>query len=434
MKLLRIFFILVSLPFLQAKTIVCSFSILKDLCTQLCQGIDTIDVHTIVPNSVDPHLYQPKPSDSKTLAKANLVITNGLNLEGWVQNLIDGSGYKGTIIVASSNVQARYLGKLPDPHIWHSPVLIILMIDNITHGLKEAFPEYTSAFEKNATSLKATFKELQANVSALLSTIEQAKRVMLTTHDAFSYFAQCYNVKVLSPQGVSTSDDPSAADMKNLINQIRDLDISAIFLENLSNPKILKVIALETGKKVKGVLYADTLKDDLSLQDTLWYNAVIIAEANQEELMPEELQALINNRLWAVTDKLSMVSRHNPDETLFDLMMLVFDSLTEKREIILNLWDSSSLNPGLICEGQSQIITAIDGWHQELNLHWNTARYVQNLLFLCALIYAAVVWKDDTSADNSKVMAKIDELIGWLNASKSAPFDLIEKIKNTIMG
>ena len=102
---------------------------------------------------------------------------------------------------------------------------------------------------------------------------------MLTTHDAFSYFAQCYNVVVLSPQGVSTSDDPSAADMKNLIGQIRSLQISAIFLENLSNPKILNAIANETGKKVSGVLYADTLKDDLNLQDTLWYNATVIAGA-----------------------------------------------------------------------------------------------------------------------------------------------------------
>ena len=279
MKYIRLFFILIFLPFLHAETVVCSFSILQNLCTQLCQGIDSIQVHTIVPRSVDPHMYQPKPSDSKTLAKADLVITNGLNLEGWIDNLIDGSGYRGAIIVASTDIQARYLGKLPDPHIWHSPILIAQMIDNITSGLKAAFPQYASAFEKNATSLKATFNELQTNTSALFSTIKQAKRVMLTTHDAFSYFAQCYNVKVLSPQGVSTSDDPSAADMKSLANQIRELKISAIFLENLSNPKILKAIASETGKKVSGILYADTLKDDLSLQDTLWYNAVTIAEA-----------------------------------------------------------------------------------------------------------------------------------------------------------
>ena len=152
------------------------------------------------------------------------------------------------------------------------------------------------------------------------------------------------------------------------------------------------------------------------------------------ELTFEEIQALINDRLWAVTDQLSTVSLHSTDETLFDLMMLVFDSLTEKRTCILNLWNAIELNPKCICEAQSQISAAIDGWHQQLNLPWNTARYVQNLLFLCALIYAAVVWKDDTSADNSKVMAKIDELIGWLNASKSAPFDLLEKVKSMVMG
>ncbi len=279
MKCIRYILILMVIPFLHAETIVCSFSILENLCTQLCQGIDSIHVHSIVPKSVDPHMYQPKPSDSKTLAKADLVITNGLNLEGWITNLIDGSGYKGKVIIASENISARHLGKLPDPHVWHSPELINLMINNITNALKEAFPSHTSTFEKNAISLKATFNELQQNVTELFAKIPQSKRVMLTTHDAFSYFAQCYNVVVLSPQGVSTSDDPSAADMKNLIGQIRSLQISAIFLENLSNPKILKAIANETGKRVSGVLYADTLKDDLNLQDTLWYNATAIAEA-----------------------------------------------------------------------------------------------------------------------------------------------------------
>ena len=162
---------------------------------------------------------------------------------------------------------------------------------------------------------------------------------------------------------------------------------------------------------------------------------IIWAKAEQPtpELTFEEIQALINDRLWAVTDQLSTVSLSNTDETLFDLMMLVFDSLTEKRACILNIWNTSSLDPKCICEGQSQIIAAIDGWHQTLNLQWNTARYVQNLLFLCALMYAASVWKDDTSADNSKVMAKIDELISWLNASKSAPFDLLAKVKSMVM-
>ncbi len=158
------------------------------------------------------------------------------------------------------------------------------------------------------------------------------------------------------------------------------------------------------------------------------------AEQMESELTFEDIQVLIHDRLEAVTGKLSTVSRHSENETLFDLMMLVFDSLTEKRTCILNIWNSQSLSTKLVCEGQSQILTAIDGWHQELELHWNTARYVQNLLFLCALIYAATVWRDDTSTDNSKVMAKIDEMIRWLNASKAAPFDFLEKLKGMVVG
>lgn len=282
MKFIRSFFVFITFPFLHAETVICSFSILKDLCVQLCQGVETIEVHTIVPNSVDPHLYQPKPSDSKTLAKADLVIANGLNLEGWIQNLIKASGYKGEIVIASADITARYLGNLPDPHIWHSPKLVIQMIHNITEALKVVFPNYSGVFEANATKLKVVFEELQANIIALFASIDETKRIMLTTHDAFSYFAQNYDVKVLSPQGISTGDDPSAKDMKNLINLIRDLAISAIFLENLSNPKILNAIAYETKRSVKGILYADTLKDNLNLQETLWYNAVMIAEAMKE--------------------------------------------------------------------------------------------------------------------------------------------------------
>lgn len=164
--------------------------------------------------------------------------------------------------------------------------------------------------------------------------------------------------------------------------------------------------------------------------NTLWEKA----KNDSARITPSEIQALINDRLSFVTDNLSTVSVQNKNETLFDVMMLFFDGLSEKRKAVLDLYNSCALNSSLICQAQAQIITAIDHWHNELNLHWTIGRYVQNLFFLCALIYAANVWKDDTSADNSKVMAKIDELIRWINSSKSAPFDLMEKIKSTVMG
>ncbi len=160
--------------------------------------------------------------------------------------------------------------------------------------------------------------------------------------------------------------------------------------------------------------------------NSLWQRAA----DSPAEITTAELQILLNDRLGIVTDGLASVSRHNTDETIFDLMMLFFDSLNEKRAIILKLWEIKDFNQKLICEGQSQLLNAIDDWHQALGIHGNLGRYVQNLLFLLALVYTMTVWKDDLSADSSKVMAKVDEIIGWLNASKSAPFDLWQKLKS----
>ena len=216
---------------------------------------------------------------AKAIAKANLVITNGLNLEGWIDGIIVASGYNGPILVASTNIKPRFLGNLPDPHIWHSPKLIIQMIENIVNGLNTTFPKHKEVFTKNSINLRTKFQTLESNILELFKDIPQEKRIILTTHDAFFYFGMCYNIKVLSPQGVSTCDDPSAADMKKLINQIRDLNISAIFLENLSNNKIINTISEETGKSIKGILFADTLKGNDNLQNTLMYNANAILKA-----------------------------------------------------------------------------------------------------------------------------------------------------------
>jgi zinc/manganese transport system substrate-binding protein len=120
---------------------------------------------------------------------------------------------------------------------------------------------------------------LKVNIAIQFSAISKERRVMLTTHDAFAYFGEAFDIKVLSPHGISTSDDPSAKDMATLVKQIQSLNISAIFLEHLSNPTIVKVIAEETKKEIKGTLYADSLKPGLHLQDTIWDNAKTITEA-----------------------------------------------------------------------------------------------------------------------------------------------------------
>lgn len=160
------------------------------------------------------------------------------------------------------------------------------------------------------------------------------------------------------------------------------------------------------------------------MMHSLWKRA----ENNPASLTFDELQMLLNDRLGFVSDGLSSVSRNNPDDTLFDLMMLCFDSLNDKRETILHLWDGVDFDAKLICEGQSQLLNAINRWHEELGIQWPAGNYLQNLLFLLALVYTAYIWKSDMSADNSKVMAAVNQIIIWLKNSKSAPFDFLKKI------
>ncbi|MCX7342818.1 MAG: hypothetical protein NT128_01555 [Proteobacteria bacterium] len=162
--------------------------------------------------------------------------------------------------------------------------------------------------------------------------------------------------------------------------------------------------------------------------DSLWEQA----EQTPEKLSASELQILINDRLGVVTDNLSTVSRQNLDETLFDLIMLFIDSLNEKRQAILKIWDQTDFNQKLICQLQTQLTEAIDMWHQELDIHWQVGRYVQNLLFMLVITYTTTIWKTDNSPDNSTVMAKVNEIIGWIRNSKSAPLDLLEKLKGLI--
>lgn len=271
-----LFIIHCMLCMLRSETVVCSFEIIHDICAQICEGTN-IELVTIVPKDSDPHLFQPKPSDSKKIFKASLVIMNGLGLEGWIEGIIKASGYNGEIVQASAAVVPRILGKLPDPHIWHDPELVIIMVENIRNALLKKFPNTSQRITENATRMVEDLRALDKKIKDIFTNLPAAKKMLLTTHDAFSYFAKRYGIIVYSPQGISTGDDPSAADLSNLVKKIRQYNINAIFLEKLANPKIIKIIAQETNKEVKGSLYADTLAKGRNLQGTILLNAQAIA-------------------------------------------------------------------------------------------------------------------------------------------------------------
>lgn len=263
---------------LVAETVVCSFEILHDICSQICADTE-IQVTSIVPKKSDPHLFQPKPSDSKKIFKASLVIINGLGLEGWIESIIKSSGYSGEVVVASASIKPRMLGNIPDPHIWHDPTMVIAIVENIKNALLKKFPNHAKQIGSNTVKLIADLHKLDQQIKSIFSQIPENRRLMLTTHDAFSYFANRYEIKVYSPQGVSTGDDPSAAEISRLIKKMKKHNITAIFLEQLANPKIIKTIVQETSQKLQGTLYADTLSEGKNLQDTLLANAKVIAKA-----------------------------------------------------------------------------------------------------------------------------------------------------------
>lgn len=157
--------------------------------------------------------------------------------------------------------------------------------------------------------------------------------------------------------------------------------------------------------------------------DELWHKS----SNTKHEFSDDEIKFLLDNRLWFVTDRLDTVSKNSEKETLFDLIMLVIDSLSEHRQGILNMADNLNISSNLLCHSQSQILREINIWHNSLGLHWNTGKHLQNVLFFGVLTYAINIWLDDNSIDSSKVMAKIDELISWMMELKNNPLQIIRK-------
>ncbi|WP_032112849.1 metal ABC transporter solute-binding protein, Zn/Mn family [Candidatus Paracaedibacter symbiosus] len=244
--------------------VVASFSVLGDLARQI--GGDDVEVDIIVPENADPHVYQPKPLDVKKLNQADLVIVNGLGFEGWFDRLISNSGYKSEVIIAAKQVKSRVLHDsngvaAEDPHAWHNVKNVILYVGEIKTALQQKLPQQTDILEKRALNYIKELEALDAWVQAEFNAIPSDKRKVITTHDAFAYFGVAYGIEFLSPVGVSTDAEPSAAKIAELIKTIKKQDIHAVFIENLSSRKLIEQIAMEANVVIGGVLYADSLSD-----------------------------------------------------------------------------------------------------------------------------------------------------------------------------
>lgn len=240
--------------------VVASFSILGDFVKNV--GGERVNVTTLVGANSDVHVYTPTPADARSIADAKLLVINGLGLEGWLSRLLQVSSSKAPIISATKGIAPLQSGFGADPHAWQSVVNAKIYVANISDALVTADPAGAEIFRNNAQSYLAKLDALDREVRAEVAKIPQSLRKVISTHDAFGYFASAYGIKFIAPSGISTESEVSAHDLAGIITQIRAEKIPAVFLENVSDDRLIRRISAETGARVGGTLYSDSLTDE----------------------------------------------------------------------------------------------------------------------------------------------------------------------------
>lgn len=254
--------------------VVASFSILADIVREV--GGDAVDVVALVGPDADAHVFQPSPADARHLARADLVVVNGLGFEGWIDRLVRASGYRGKVVTASQGVKLRKdghghggkPGHGSDPHAWQDLANAERYVANVRDALGGLRPASAGVFAQRTARYTEQIRALDREVRAQLAAVPRPKRRVITSHDAFGYFGAAYGVDFLSPQGVSTDGEASAADVAKLIDQIRRQDVRAVFVENITDPRLVERIAKEGGAVLGGRLYSDALSAPGTEADT----------------------------------------------------------------------------------------------------------------------------------------------------------------------
>lgn len=251
--------------------VVASFSILGDLTQRI--GSERVRVHTLVGYGADAHVYQPTPEDAKLLGRASLVIVNGLGFEGWIERLVRSSGYRGRLLVAAQGIEPLRTARSAaaahtahehnaagvDPHAWQDPANVRRYVERIAAALSEADPTGAAVYRSNAARLDQEIKALDDELRAVFAALPAERRKVVSSHEAFAYFGRAYGIRFIAPVGLSTDTEPSAADVAAIIRQIRREKVRAMFIENMTDARLLQRIGRESGARIGGTLYADAL-------------------------------------------------------------------------------------------------------------------------------------------------------------------------------
>ena len=286
----------------EALPVVATFSILGDMVSRI--GGDHVSLTTLVGPSGDAHIYQPTPQAAKAVADAEILFINGLEFEGWLERLSEAASFDGTMVVATAGIEpiayddhddhaedkhddhdghAGHNHGTFDPHAWLSPTLAITYVDNITSALAQSAPAHAGSFYENRADYVEELKALDTEIKAMMDALPKGRRTVVTSHDAFQYFARDYDLSFEAPQGLSTEAEASAKDVAALIEQMRDHNISAVFLEDIADTRLLKQIANETGATIGGTLYPGALSNAdgpaSSYIELMRHNAVTLSTA-----------------------------------------------------------------------------------------------------------------------------------------------------------
>jgi zinc/manganese transport system substrate-binding protein len=236
---------------------VASFSILGDFAKNV--GGERVSVTSLVGPDGDVHVYTPAPADAKKIAGAKLVVINGLGLEGWLPRLVQSSGGKAAIVTATNGIAPHKVGGDADPHAWQSVANARTYVANIRDALVAADPTGAAIYRANADAYLAKLDALDREVREAIAQIPQARRKVISSHASFGYFAAAYGIAFIAPLGVSTESEASARDIAGIITQIKASKVPAVFLENISDPRLMRRISAETGARIGGTLYSDSL-------------------------------------------------------------------------------------------------------------------------------------------------------------------------------
>ena len=241
--------------------VVSSFSILADLTKEV--GGEHIELINLVGPDEDAHVFEPSPKNAKDLLKADLIIANGLGFEPWLERLLSSSQARGKRIDASAGVLPLMLEEdghsVPDPHAWQSLNNGEIYVQNITKALSQLDPAHAADYTARRDAYLLRLDALREQANQQLNSLPASQRKVVTSHDAFGYFGQAWQLQFIAPQGLSTTDEPSAAEVAALIRQLRSEGVRAVFVENIRDSRLIKQIADEAGAKVGGTLYSDAL-------------------------------------------------------------------------------------------------------------------------------------------------------------------------------